>query len=212
MKKLMGIVCTAFVVLSLSNPAGALQVGSWTLADGTLENGSFFEQQITLPSGQTTSLLSAQSDVFQWQVSSLLLTSMFPNPDGTQTATYMGGTMMLADAPGLWGEAISLSVNAQDVNQYVFTPEGQLYGLNVNMQIFGTYNDFDILISAEFQGVLGQNFVYNPVEKYLSGQGFTSLTLDISRSSAVPEPGTVFLLGTGLLAAAALGRKKISKQ
>ena len=211
MKKLIGIVCAVFVVLSLSNPASALQVGSWTLTNGELEDGSFFEQQITLPGGQTSSLLSAQSDGLQWQISDLLLTSMLPNPDGTQTATYMGGAMMLADAPGLWGEAISLSVNAQDVNQYVFTPDGQLYGLNVNMQIFGTYNDFDILISAEFQGILGENFIYNPVEKYISGQGFTSLTLDISRSSAVPEPGTVLLLGTGLLAAVALGRKKIPK-
>ena len=212
MKKLIGIVCAVCVVVSLSNPARALQVGSWTLADGKLENGSFFEQQITLPSGQTTSVLSAQSDALQWQVFGLLMTSMVPNPegDGTQIATYMGGTMMLAEASDLWGEAISVSVNAQDVNQYVYTDE-QLSGLNVNMQIFGTYNDFDILISAEFQGILGENFILNPVDKYLSGQGFTSLTLDISRSSAVPEPGTILLLGTGLLAAVALGRKKVSK-
>lgn len=211
MKKLTDIVCALFILLSLSNPASALQVGSWTLADGELENGWFLEKQVTLPSGQTTSLLSAQSDAFQWQIANLLLTSMVPNPDGTQTATYTGGTVMFAEAPDLWGEAISLGVNAQDVNQYVFTPEGQLYGLNVNMQIFGTYDDFDILISAEFQGILGQNFIYNPFEKYISGQGFTSLTLNISRSSAIPEPGTIFLLGTGLLAAVALGRKKTPK-
>lgn len=212
MKKLIGLVCALCVLLSLSNPASALRVGSWTLADGELENGWFLEKQITLPSGQTTSLLAAQSDVFQWQIANLLLTSMLPNPDGTQTATYIGGTMMLAEASDLWGEAIVLNVNAQDVNQYVFTPEGQLYGLNVNMQIFGTYDDFDILISAEFQGILGQNFIYNPIEKYIKGMEFTSLTLDISRSSAIPEPGTIFLFGTGLLGAVALGAKKASKR
>ncbi|GAK61135.1 hypothetical protein U27_01033 [Candidatus Vecturithrix granuli] len=212
MKKMIGIVCVMFVLLSLSNPTSALQVGSWTLADGELENGWFLEQQITLPSGQTTSLLSAQSDVTQWQISDLFMVSMLPNPDGTQTATYMGGTVMFAESPGLWGEAISLNVNAQDVNQYVFTPEGQLYGLNVNMQIFGTYDDFDILISAEFHGILGQNFIYNPFDKYISGQGFTSLTLNISRSSAIPEPGTMLLLGTGLFGAVALGKKKVSKR
>ncbi|MDY0092456.1 MAG: PEP-CTERM sorting domain-containing protein [Candidatus Vecturithrix sp.] len=212
MKKIGSLVCAMFIFLSLSNPASALRIGSWTLADGELENGSFFEQQITLPSGQTTSLLSAQSDVFQWQISNLLMISMLPNPDGTQTATYMGGTMMLAEAPDLWGEAISLLVNSQDVNQYVLTPEGQLYGLNVSMQIFGTYNEFDILISADFQGVLGQNFIYNTDEQYISGQGFTSLTLNIAKSPVVPEPGTILLLGTGLLGAAALGKKKALKR
>jgi hypothetical protein len=165
---------------------------------------------------------------------SLTLTSALSLPVAAHAATF---NLTFTDSSG--SNSVSLTGNATGtVNQYLITgASGTIDGLNVTLLAPGTYpsNDSpnDNLLSypttpyLDFSGIafeLGTTEFYNLYangNNYYEISGPSSHTTDTGETSylvsnvsvtpaATPEPGSIALLGTGLLGAAGMVRRRFA--
>lgn len=202
MKKFGIFCCVVILIFGVASPTPALNAGTWDLNT----NGQWQE---TVPgqwvgtefSPQDPPVLSANAFDFQWAVSDLMMIDTYDKPDGTHVNTYAFGTLFLGEEPDLWGE----SVTVDNVGMVSRGTQSSLGEVNVSMEVFGTYQGLDILISAVFEGLLGVNAYILPGPDFMQfgGVGFQSATLEV-----VPEPGTMLMFGSGLIGLAVLCRKR----
>lgn len=190
MKKLGMFCCIVMLVFGVTGTASALNLGTWDLNT----DGEWVE---TFVPALGTAVLNAWDVDSQWALSNLIMIDTYDD-DGIHVNTYAGGTLALSEELGSWGEAVSIG-NVGMVSYGIQTP----VGANVSMEVFGTHQGLDILISAEFVGIFGHNFFFDPDAMQYSGVGFESATMEI-----VPEPGTMLLFGAGLVGLVVLSRKR----
>lgn len=195
--------CIACAVLALLvTPVSALNLGTWTLSGGDLDDGEFYEQVVDMTIPLVTLNIFAQFPSIQWNLSNFLFTGYADE----STSTYAYGTLVLGDEPDLWGESITVSGVDLVKKETPLLYEGVPYGAQADVSTTIFYEDYIISLSGTFVGVLGQNF-FTDGQTFYSGIGFDEIVFSISE---VPEPGTIALFGIGLLAVA-IGRKKLVK-
>jgi hypothetical protein len=238
-KKFGVILCVLTLVFSAAGTASALNAGSWSLADGDLEDGWWDEFFSGGGHGKPGNVLLAMGDTMQWALALELLPPGAEEADDPWdwTTDYGSGSMienvisgypfgvnsvLYLNDDALWGEpevAIE-GVFAVNLSNTFYDDNENLIGLDFLMTITGSYNGLDIMAVAEFSGVIDQNYWAGPID--LSddnnndnnlelfahwGEGFKRIELTIT-----PEPGTMLLLGFGLIGLFALGRKKLLKK
>jgi hypothetical protein len=187
MRKLLAVLIGLVVVLGAAGNSGAVSM-TWT--DDINFNPDVY---LSASSGQT------QSKSYDHVITDALSGGFMP---GTDIAT--GGTLVvdLRDDCWIdWSETVRIDISDLDFSRSTTSTWTSLW--LIGDQTFS----LSALAKINFDGTLGVTVTATRGDFYLAGSHL-EVTGDRPAASAVPEPGTLVLLGTGLLGLGLVRRRK----
>lgn len=195
MKRLCYLFIAGILIFTFSTPALAT---TWDLS--TIDNG-MWQEELLGAHGVPGNTLSAWALSGQWSLSDLSLDSVgfASDPLWQYESSYSGGTMVL-DESGPWGFSVTIPVTAVNLSR---RDNGNLDFL---MTLTGQAGGYDWIVEATFFGVLETNYFDDGMFLHgsLISEAFETLTVT---ATAVPEPATMLLIGTGLIGLLGFRRK-----
>lgn len=184
-------VCAALVVVLFASVCGSASSITYTV-NRTVGTGSVTGFIVT---DGTLGVLS-QSNIVNWSLSLYVPTSSPTNyslngpSSGNDSSVYLQGIDTTASATTLWFDFSGL-----DFGYLLFQ-----YGV-------GIHDGYHYYCDATFSGICLQGETDAP-QYYTSGQT-TTPSGNVVIGTAVPEPGSLALLGSGILAAAGAVRRRL---